>query len=250
MQPLIRMMQIIQRSEMVEEYERRHARAVASRAAYDRLKEMFHEGVFSYHTWQILAPLMEEHSKALSAAVKEVVQADPGIEAEEMDTARREALRAQRSALIGLVRDGVISDENYSQLAREVDMAISESEPGWGGLINPSRLNPITLLMSAVIQHQDFENAAHALNEVRLPFTQLASSGGFLGRRNVTLLIGLGNGQEELAVRTLSKVCRRRVEYVATPLEGAPFHMPLSTPVTVGGATIFTMKVDRYEELT
>lgn len=103
--------------------------------------------------------------------------------------------------------------------------------------------------MTAVIQIQDFENALNALNEAGLSLTHMSSSGGFLGRRNVTLLIGLGEGQEELAVRSLGKSCRRRVEYVATPLEGAPFHLPLSTPVTVGGATIFTIEVERYEEI-
>jgi uncharacterized protein YaaQ len=63
------------------------------------------------------------------------------------------------------------------------------------------------------------------------------------------VLIGLSAGQEVEAVKILSETCRRRVEYVATPLEGAPFHLPLTTPVTVGGATVFTLEVERYEVL-
>jgi hypothetical protein len=39
------------------------------------------------------------------------------------------------------------------------------------------------------------------------------------------------------------------VEYVSTPLEGSPFHLPLSTPVTIGGATVFTLQVEHYEEI-
>lgn len=104
-------------------------------------------------------------------------------------------------------------------------------------------------LMTAVIQIQDYENSVKALSESGFRVTQLASTGGFLGRRNVTLLIGLPAGSEENAVQILSHTCRRRVEYVATPLEGAPFHMPLSTPITVGGATIFTLEVEHYEEI-
>jgi len=77
----------------------------------------------------------------------------------------------------------------------------------------------------------------------------MSSSGGFLGRRNATLLIGMAEEQEALAVNILSRTCRRRVEYIATPLEGAPFHMPMSTPITVGGATVFTFKVERYLEI-
>jgi CPA1 family monovalent cation:H+ antiporter len=249
MQFLVQRMNLVQRSEMEDEYERRHARAVAARAAYDRLKVMAQEGLFSLHTWQLISPLVEQHASALASSVKEVIQADPRVEAEEMDTARREALRAQRSALISLLNDGVISEENFSHLAREIDMAMTESQYSWAGLIKPTTLRPILHLMIAVIQVQDFENAVNALSDAGLTLTHISSSGGFLGRRNVTLLIGLGKDQEELAVTALSRSCRRRVEYVSTPLEGAPFHLPLSTPVTVGGATIFTMKVERYEEI-
>ncbi len=248
MQPLVRRMHLVERSEMQEEYERRHARAVASRAAYNRLERMYKEGLFSHHTWQGISPLLEQHAQALASAVKEVMQADPSVEADELDTARREALRAQRSALIELLRDGVISEEVFNQLAREVDVAITESQNSWAGLLKSTGLHPIHLLMTVVIQVQDFENALNALTKIGLTVTHLSSSGGFLGRRNVTLLIGMGDDQEELVVRSLSKSCRRRVEYISTPLEGAPFHLPLSTPVTVGGATIFTFKVDRFEE--
>jgi len=108
--------------------------------------------------------------------------------------------------------------------------------------------HPVKHLMTAVIQIQDVENAVQALSASGIAAKALASTGGFLGRRNVTLLIGLAEGQRELAVLALSKGCRRRVEYLVTPLEGSPFSLPLSTPVSVGGATIFTLAVERYEE--
>jgi uncharacterized protein YaaQ len=103
--------------------------------------------------------------------------------------------------------------------------------------------------MTAVIQIQDYDETAAALSAEDFVVTQLASSGGFLGRRNVTLLIGMWPDGEATAVQIMEHTCRRRVEYIATPLEGTPFHMPISTPITVGGATIFTVPVDRYEEL-
>jgi CPA1 family monovalent cation:H+ antiporter len=249
MEPLANRMRLVQRSEMREEYERRQARAVAGRAAYERLQHMHDEGLLSNHTWQLLAPLLEQHAQALANSVKDVMEIDPTVEAEELDIARREALRAQRSALIGLLTNGVISEEVYTQLGREVDMAITESPSNWAGLIKPSKLHPIQRLMAAVIQLQDFENAANSLNEAGFWVTHLSSTGGFLGRRNITLLIGMASDQEELAVRSLNQSCRRRIEYITTPLEGAPFHLPLSSPISVGGATIFTIPVERYEEL-
>ncbi len=108
---------------------------------------------------------------------------------------------------------------------------------------------PIKRLMTAVVQAQDVENAINSLATAGLFVIQISSTGAFLGRRNATLLIGLPEAQEQAAVDSLSRSCRRRVEYLATRLEGAPFHLPLSTPVTVGGATIFTLDVERWEEI-
>jgi uncharacterized protein YaaQ len=114
---------------------------------------------------------------------------------------------------------------------------------------NPDSVShPIKYLMTAVIQFQDLENATQSLTNSGIHAKALASTGGFLGRSNATLLIGLAEDQRELAVLALSKGCRRRVEYLVTPLEGSPFSLPLSTPVSVGGATIFTLAVERYEE--
>lgn len=107
----------------------------------------------------------------------------------------------------------------------------------------------INRLMAAVIQEQDVENATEALTRLGAQVTQLASTGGFLGRRNTTLLIGLSAGQEETVVRTLAQTCRRRVEYIATPIEGSPLPFPSPTPISVGGAIIFTVEVERYVEI-
>ncbi len=106
----------------------------------------------------------------------------------------------------------------------------------------------VNRLMAAVVQDQDAENAIQALTRLGLSITRLPSTGGFLGRRNTTLLVGLHEEQIQLAVRALNKSCRRRVEYVATPLEGSPIPFPAPTPITVGGATIFALEVERYEE--
>lgn len=110
-------------------------------------------------------------------------------------------------------------------------------------------LQPINRLTTAVVQFQDVDNTIRALNQAGFKVTRLSSTGGFLGRRNITLLIGLSEGQEASMVEILKRTCRRRIEYVATPLEGSPFHLPLSTPVTVGGATVFTFVLDHYEEI-
>jgi len=107
----------------------------------------------------------------------------------------------------------------------------------------------IHLLMLAVIQNQDLEAATRALVDIGAPVTYLSSAGGFLGRRNATLLIGLPDTKEEAVLASLQQTCRQRVEYLTLPMEGTPLPLPAPVPVTVGGATVFTLPVERYEEI-
>ena len=104
-------------------------------------------------------------------------------------------------------------------------------------------------LMLAVLQEQDVEPATQALEPLGATVVYMASSGGFLGRRNATLLIGLPDGSEEATLKALENSCRQRVEYMTMPLEGSPLPMPTPIPVTVGGATVFALQVERYEEI-
>lgn len=104
-------------------------------------------------------------------------------------------------------------------------------------------------LLFAVVQEQDIDTATRALEALGLPVVFLSSAGGFLGRRNATLLIGLSEGREEAAIKSLQESCRQRIEYLTLPLEGSPLPMPAPVPVTVGGATVFALPVERFEEI-
>lgn len=107
----------------------------------------------------------------------------------------------------------------------------------------------IRLLMLAVVQEQDRDEATRALEKLGLPVVYLFSAGGFLGRRNATLLIGLREGVEEDAVKVLQETCKQHIEYLTLPLEGSPLPLPTPVPVTVGGATIFALPVEHFEEI-
>ncbi len=106
----------------------------------------------------------------------------------------------------------------------------------------------IQFLKIAIVQEQDVDLATRALVALGVPVFHLASTGGFLGRRNATLLVGLPENKEEEARVALQKSCRQRVEYLAIPLEGSPLPLPTPVPVTVGGATVFTIPVEKFEE--
>jgi NhaP-type Na+/H+ or K+/H+ antiporter/uncharacterized protein YaaQ len=247
---LVKRLKLIQRSQIQEEYERRHARFVAGRSAYEYLHRRSQEGLISEHIWQRMAPLMQRQNEVLVDAVKDIITSDPAVEAEEVDTAHREALRAQRAALTGLLRDGVISEEVYSQLIGEVDAALTDENLAWPEFIHSTSTPhlPITRLIAVVIQKSDLENAIGALTKLGFTIAQLPSTGGFLTRANVTLLIGMPEGREEAAVRALKSSCNRRVEYLVSPLPNMPEGLATPTQITVGGATIFMFEVESYNE--
>lgn len=105
-----------------------------------------------------------------------------------------------------------------------------------------------TRMIIAVIQSQDIDAAFAALKNVNISATRLPSVGGFLGRRNATLLIDLNSDEVGKAQAALQESCRQRIEYLAVPLESAPLPLPTPTPITVGGATIFTVNIEHFEE--
>ncbi len=249
MGPLVRKLKLVQRSETQDEYERRHARAVASRAAYSHLEQRFHEGMLSHQTWKTLSNLLKRRIEALTEAVGEALEADPSVEAEEFDTAWREAMRAQRSTFTALLRDGVITEDTFSHLVGEVDMALAEPQTNWAAFTRSTHLPPIRALMTAIVQEQDTENAINALNKLGLYTTRLPSAGGLLRKKNVTLLIGVSANQERAVVHALESCCRQRVGYPQHDADENASIAPTPFPIDIGRATIFSFEIERYEEL-
>jgi CPA1 family monovalent cation:H+ antiporter len=128
---LIRRLHIVSRTEAQVEYELRHARLASLRAADTRLEQLHGDGLISSHAWGRLKPFIAQRAATLAEAVRASMRADPALEAEELDTGWRELLRAQRSALLGLRRDGVISDDSYETLTTEIDAQLMEGTVPW-----------------------------------------------------------------------------------------------------------------------
>jgi uncharacterized protein YaaQ len=104
------------------------------------------------------------------------------------------------------------------------------------------------IMLIAVVQAQDAEGAQNAIEKLGLSSERLPSVGGFLGRRNATLLLGLPESRLQEVMDKLQETCRQRIEYIAVPLESAPLPLPTPTPITIGGATVFGLEVEHYEE--
>jgi uncharacterized protein YaaQ len=86
-------------------------------------------------------------------------------------------------------------------------------------------------LIVAIVHHTDGEDILQALTGEHFSVTRIASSGGFLRRRNATLLIGVEAERVQAAVRLIR-------EHSAPPIDPG-----------LKRAAIFVLTVERSEQI-
>ena len=104
-------------------------------------------------------------------------------------------------------------------------------------------------LVLAIVNDEDGNKVLNALSKAGFSVTKLATTGGFLKAGNMTLLIGTEDEKVDHAIEIIKDHSRHRKEIVpstATYGIGVTTSFPLE--VTVGGATIFVLDVDRFEK--
>jgi CPA1 family monovalent cation:H+ antiporter len=126
MSPLIRRLKVVSHSDAQVRYEMAHARLASLRAGDTRLDQLHAEGLISSHSWERLKPFIAQRAAALAETARSTMREDPALEAEELDTGWRELLRAQRSSVSSLRRDGVISEDVFDTLTTEIDAQLAE----------------------------------------------------------------------------------------------------------------------------
>ena len=105
-------------------------------------------------------------------------------------------------------------------------------------------------LVIAVIQDQDATEAIQALNDAGYRVTRVASTGGFFSEGNTTLLCGVDDAAVPNVLAILKRTCERRTRLIpAGPhiVESAAM-MGAFVEVEVGGATIFVLDVEHFEQ--
>ncbi|WP_059105335.1 cyclic-di-AMP receptor [Shouchella shacheensis] len=106
-------------------------------------------------------------------------------------------------------------------------------------------------LIIAVIQDKDSTRLSDALVKADFRATKLASTGGFLKAGNTTFLIGVEDAQMDEVMGLIQKNCRSREQVVApiSPMGGnADSYVPYPVEVQVGGATVFVLPVEQFEQ--
>lgn len=105
-------------------------------------------------------------------------------------------------------------------------------------------------LIIAVVQDQDAERTIKALNNAGLRVTRVATTGGFFSVGNTTLFCGVEDQQVSQVTAILKTTCERRTRLIpAGPniVESAAM-MGAFVEVEVGGATVFVLNVERFEQ--
>ena len=128
MGPLIKRMKLIGKSKSRDEYELNHARAIAMQASVDHLEKLKKSGLISNHALDVLAPIFHQRTRELNEEAREILSLNPELQEDEMQTAWREALRAQRTTIAELYRENILSEENHNQIISELDSALQDQE--------------------------------------------------------------------------------------------------------------------------
>ncbi len=105
-------------------------------------------------------------------------------------------------------------------------------------------------LIIAIINHDDAGTVTQSLSKNGFSSTRLSTTGAFLLAGNVTLLIGVQDGQVQAVIDLIHQYSHSRKQMVPALPEMSHGFMPvMPVEVTVGGATVFVVDVERFERL-
>ena len=242
MKPFITRMGLIEKSPAQEEYESLNARSVMSRTAYKQLETQYKDGMLSRHVWNLLSKPIGNHADTLVDAAAKTMRAHPEVETKELESAIKTVLTSERATLRTLLRDGRISEETFTSLVHEVDTAMTENQTELVRILRMRTTKNIEVLMTIVIQDKDLQKISDLLEPLGYPITHIASTGGFLGRRNATVLIGLPKGKRKQVIDLLESSSLAKIEI-------EPSEPKEQAGSTHDGATVFSLDIERYEEM-
>lgn len=103
-------------------------------------------------------------------------------------------------------------------------------------------------LIYVIIRKIDSSQVMESLNKKGFYVTKLSSTGGFLREGNATLMIGTEEDKVDEVIGIVKNECGPRQQIISNPVGPAEF-ASMQTVVSVGGATIFVMDVDRFEQI-
>ena len=106
-------------------------------------------------------------------------------------------------------------------------------------------------LVIGIINSDDANDLLAEITKASFQATKLSTSGGFLKMGNVTVLVGVEDEQVDEVVEIFKSCCSRRSQMIPTtpPYMGEGFVSAAPVQVTIGGATLFIIDVDKMIKL-
>lgn len=103
-------------------------------------------------------------------------------------------------------------------------------------------------LVFAIVSNDDGGNVMSELNKNEFSVTKLCSTGGFLRAGNTTLLVGVEEEKVDEVIKIIEKKSKSREIVMSTSIPSGDFVgiPPYPMEVTVGGATIFVLDVEKF----
>jgi uncharacterized protein YaaQ len=104
-------------------------------------------------------------------------------------------------------------------------------------------------LVLAIVNNSDSSMVSSSLTREGFAVTKLATTGGFLMAGNTTLLIGVDDDKVAQVCDIISNHSRKRTQMMPTTASyDTGLYTSLPVDVTVGGATVFVLNVERFEK--
>lgn len=105
-------------------------------------------------------------------------------------------------------------------------------------------------LVIAIVNHDDANSVTQTLTRKGFSSTRLATTGGFLMAGNVTILTGVDDDKVQDVIDVIHTHSHSRKQIIPTTTDvGYGYYPSVPVEVTVGGATIFVVDIERFERV-
>lgn len=104
-----------------------------------------------------------------------------------------------------------------------------------------------------IVANKDIEKSlTERLIDKKFRFTRINSTGGYLRKKNITLIVGVKQDRVKELIDTVKKVAQKKSSLIGsdlgTPLSGETGmpSLPIdAAPIKLGGAVLFVLPVDK-----
>lgn len=102
-------------------------------------------------------------------------------------------------------------------------------------------------LVLSIVNGDDAAEVSSALTKAKFQVTKLATTGGFLKVGNTTFITGVEDDKVDEVIKIIEEKSNKRSQLVSNAsVMDMGMYSALPFEVTVGGATVFVIDVDRF----